>query len=213
MTSIEQGGKGKSKGIEVLLQRKTGRLTGWISYTLSKSTRQFANINNGKPYLYTYDATHDFSIVSTYNLKENITLSATWTYMTGRAITIPNEYYLTPILDIENNPLGTENIINAYPELNYDNIVASYNQKNDVRMSPYHRLDIAVNYKKHKKRSDRLITFGIYNLYSRQNAVYYYFGTEKIIDDNGNETGKFKRVLYQRSLFPIIPSFSYTWMW
>jgi hypothetical protein len=212
VSSIEQDGKGKSKGIEVLLQRKTGRLTGWISYTLSKSTRQFENINNGQSYLYTYDATHDFSIVSTYKLKENITLSATWTYMTGRAISMPNEYYQAPILNIENDPSGTENIINTYPQVNYD-IVSSYDQKNDVRMSPYHRLDVSVNYKKHKKKSDRLLSIGVYNLYSRQNAVYYYIGTKEIVDNMGRATGKLKRVVYQRSLFPVIPSVSYTWTW
>ncbi len=91
--------------------------------------------------------------------------------------------------------------------------MGSYEQKNNTRMSPYHRLDVAVNFKKHKKKSDRVLSIGLYNAYNRQNAVYYYIGTKEVVDDMGRPTGYSERVVYQRSLFPIIPSVSYTWFW
>ena len=69
---VENDGIGSSKGIELFIQKKKGKLTGWIGYTLSKSTRQFANINLGNEYPYKFDRTHDLSIVSSYELKKGI---------------------------------------------------------------------------------------------------------------------------------------------
>ena len=71
--AVEKSGTGTSKGVEFLVQKNSGRLSGWVAYTLSRTTRQFENINHGKPYVYTYDATHDISIVTSYKLKKNLT--------------------------------------------------------------------------------------------------------------------------------------------
>lgn len=204
-SAIEQNGTGESKGVEFLLQRKFGKLSGWVSYTLSSTTRQFANINGGKSYPYTYDARHDFSVVSNYKLKDKLTLSATWSYMSGRAITIPNERYTAPLLILEH-------VQNGLPVIDY-RTAGSYEQKNNIRMSPYHRLDVALVYKKHKKRSDRILSIGFYNLYNRQNATYYYLDRKETVDVMGRPTGSSQIAVYQRSMFPIIPSISYTWVW
>ena len=213
--SIEKGGEGISKGVEFLLKRKTGRLTGWVSYTLSRTTRQFDNLNNGKPYPYMYDATHDISIVGNYKLKKQLTISATWSYLTGRAITLPNEYYDTPAIRMQNEEytFGMNRNQDAFPAVNYNRIASSYEEKNAVRMNPYHQLDISLTYRTHKKNSDRVLNLGVYNLYNRQNAVYYYTGSKEEVDEMGNPTGASEGTVYQISMFPIIPSISYSWIW
>lgn len=203
--AIEQNGKGESKGIEFLIQRIGGKVTGWVAYTLSKSTRQFENINFGKEYFSSNDATHEFSFVTNYNLKERLTLSTTWTYVSGKAITIPNEIYDTPVF--RNNLNSKES-----PKVHYDYIGASYEQKNNVRMNPYHRLDLAITYRKYKKKSDRILSLGVYNAYNRQNANYYYVGS-KSSNNGDNSGGGISRTVYQVSMFPAIPYISYTWKW
>jgi len=201
---IETGGTGFSKGVEFLLQKKTGRLSGWLGYTLSETTRQFENINNGKPYFYTYDATHDISVVANFKLKNNLTMSATWVYTTGRAITLPNEqFYVVDISYLEGYN-GTEETIN------YERWTSSYYEKNNIRMNPYHRLDVGITYTKQKKKSKRILKIGIYNLYNRRNAYYYFTTLEEIKNPDGTGTGKQVKKVYQRSLFPFIPSVSYT---
>jgi hypothetical protein len=201
---IETDGVGMSKGIEFLLQKKTGRLSGWLGYTLSETTRQFKNINNGNPYYYTYDATHDISIVANFKLKNNLTMSASWVYTTGRAITLPNElFYVVDISYLEGNN-GTEETIN------YERRISSYYEKNNIRMNPYHRLDVGITYTKQKKKSKRILKIGIYNLYNRRNAYYYFTTLEENKNLDGTGTGKQVKKVYQRSLFPFIPSVSYT---
>lgn len=204
---VETDGIGKSKGIELLLQKKQGRFNGWVAYTLSQSTRQFDNINNGKEYLFTYDATHDFSITGNYYFKKNLYGSLTWIYTTGRAITMSNEVYKT--LRLVN--YSEEYPYNIIDEPRADEIpISTYSDKNNIRMNPYHRLDLGLTYIQHRKKSERIWNFSIYNAYNRQNAYYYYTTSNPIEDANGNETGAYNKQTYQRSLFPFIPSVSYT---
>ena len=82
-----------SYGVEFLLQKKTGRLTGWIGYTLSWTQMQFDSINFGRKYFARYDRRHDISVVATYKLNDHITLSGTWIYGTGNALTLPASKY------------------------------------------------------------------------------------------------------------------------
>lgn len=201
---IEINGIGKSKGVELLLQKKQGKLNGWIAYTLSRTTRQFANLNLGREFLYTYDATHDFAITSNYYFKKNLYFSLTWVYTTGRAITMPNEHYTS--IRLKPNQNLTENTIPDYERISY----RTYYEKNNVRMHPYHRLDLGLTYIKTKRKSERIWSFSIYNAYNRHNPYYYYTTIDKVEDANGNETNEYKKTTYARSLFPIIPSVSYT---
>jgi hypothetical protein len=90
---VEKGGSGESYGIEFLAQKKMGKITGWVGYALSRTTRQFANINDGKKYDYKYDRRHDISVVFMYQIKENIDVSATWVYGTGSAFSLPVGQY------------------------------------------------------------------------------------------------------------------------
>ncbi len=181
-------GQGDAYGLEVFLQKKTGDFTGWIGYTLSKTNRQFDEINGGKPYPFKYDRRHDLSIVLAYDITDKISASAVWVYGTGNAITLPesrhNAYF--PI----NNPWSNF----VYGQAEVDRAVS----KNGYRMSPYHRLDVSIDFRKKRKYWEETIVIGAYNAYSRVNPFFindeYRLGQRKIV---------------QYGLFPIIPSLSY----
>jgi outer membrane receptor for ferrienterochelin and colicin len=190
-------GKGWSYGAELLIQRKTGKLTGWIGYTLSWTQFQFDEINFGKKYFARYDRRHDLSLVGIYEIKENITLSATWVYGTGQAVTLPLAAYAinahTPQF---NQMISSLNGITGIGTQAQD-----YGEKNSFRMAPYHRLDIAAQFRKKLKRSERTIEVGVYNAYNRYNPFFYYTTTD--INNNAK--------LMQVSLFPLLPSISWNY--
>ncbi len=208
---LETGGLGRSKGIEFLVQKSTGKITGWISYTLSKTTRQFENINNGLEYPFNYDKPHDFAIVVKQRITDNIDLSASWVYSTGLPITIALSKHKT---------MTTKGETNAnYPDmfLSLDDYAYLYGRKNSFRMRDYHRMDVGFNFSKKKKHGTRVWSVSVYNAYNRKNAIYYYFGdtyeTVKETDENGNimlVNKKTGTALKQMSYFPIMPSFIYS---
>ncbi len=188
-------GQGWSYGAEFLIQKKVGKFSGWIGYTLSWTQLQFDSLNFGKKYYARYDRRHDFSIVAIYKINDHITLSGTWVYGTGNAITLPvAEYEAIPHNPIENNTPG-------FNEYNY--FISDYGDKNSFRMAAYHRMDIGIQFHKKLKRCERTFELSFYNLYNRQNPFFYFVGTS---DSNYNQ-----RVLKQISLFPIIPSVSWTY--
>ncbi len=195
---IIEVGKGWSYGGELLFEKKLGKITGWLGYTLSWTWRQFDNINFGEPYYFKYDRRHDISLALTYEINDHIDLGIVWVYGTGNAITLPIQQYqqfyelITP-----NNNYGYY--------YGYGNTVQYYDKKNDYRMPAYHRLDIGVNIHKKKKWGEATWSYGLYNAYNRQNPFYLQYGYLKN-DFSPNPT----KVLKQISLFPLIPSISYS---
>lgn len=185
------GGKGSTYGVELLIQKKYGNFTGHIGYTLSKNLRIFNDINNGEPFPYKYDRRHDVTVSFNYAFDNNTDISATWIYTSGKAITLPVAKHSLYVLDWETHYL-----------LNYFYAdVHIYEGRNSYREPPYHRLDIAVNFKKELNRGDRVLSMGIYNVYNRMNPYYLYF------DYNDQDELK----LYSYTLFPIIPSISWSY--
>jgi len=200
---VETDGKGTSYGVEFLFQKKHGNTTGWLGYTWSKTTRQFDNVNFGKVYPYRYDRRHDFSIVANHRITKNIDVSATWVYGTGNAITLATSKY-----EMINTPLGSGFTIN--PEDSAMSEVRYYSGKNGFRMRDFHKLDIGVRLHKKRKHGTQTWNFSIYNVYNRQNPLFYFFHKEYEYDTS-NESFVYKGTkLKQRSLFPIIPSVSYS---
>jgi hypothetical protein len=179
-TKIESG-NGQSYGSEFFLQKKTGKVSGWIGYTLSWTNRKFANINEGKTFPYKYDRRHDIEIVIAYEISETRDVSLTWVYGTGTAITLANSTYA-----------GTNSQFDGQSEIQY------YKGRNNYRMKPYHRLDLSYTIKKKTKWGDRAWTFALYNAYSRRNPFFMDIGQDK--------QGHKKFIQY--SLFPVIPSFA-----
>jgi len=141
-------GKGRAYGLELLLKKKYGRFTCWMGYTLSRTERNIPGVNHGNWYPAKQDRTHDISIVGMYDLSKVWSLSATWVYYTGNAVTFPTG------LSIINN-----------------NIVFVYSGRNENRMPPYHRLDLGATRKLTKHgRYESDLTFSIYNAYAHDNA-------------------------------------------
>ena len=181
-------GKGWSYGAELLIQKKTGKLTGWVGYTLAWTKRQFDNINEGKPYPYKYDRRHNVVFAGTYKFNEKIDVGAVWVYGSGNAITLPQATYSGSY------PSIYPNYYNYYPS------VENYGSKNSFRMQAYHRMDISANFHKQIKWGERTWSISFYNVYSRWNPFFYYIGYK----NNSNQ-----RVVKKLSLFPIVPSFSW----
>ena len=179
-------GKGWSYGAEFLLEKRTGKTTGWIGYTLSWTNRQFDNINDGKPYPYKYDRRHDISVAITHKFNDKVDIGVVWVYGTGNAVTLALQKY---------NGINGGNIEDGTTSIEY------IGKKNDFRMPAYHRLDIGVNIHKTKKWGEATWSFGVYNAYNNKNPFYLSFGYLK--------SNPSKYVLKQTSLFPIIPSISY----
>lgn len=194
-------GSGKSYGGEVLLQKKKGRLTGWLGYTLSWSFRQFDQLNSGREFPFKYDRRHDLSLVASYKINDRITVAGTWVYGTGNAVTLANSIYDGGYPGIQLAPIdgtGTPQVING--ELFYPDQLEFYRDRNNYRMRSYHRLDVGITFTKEKRKYTRSWSFGAYNAYNRKNPFFLFVDFDFDTDRN---------VLKQSSLFPIIPYFSW----
>jgi hypothetical protein len=172
-------GKGRAYGVELLLKKTSGKFTGWIGYTLSKTERKIDGISNNNWYNAKQDRTHDLSVVGMYQLTNKWSLSALFVYNTGNAVTFPSGKY----------NVG-------------DNTVFYYTERNGYRMPAYHRLDIGATYtKKHKKNYESSWNFSLYNAYGRENAYTITFAK--------SESDPTRTVATQTSLFRWVPSVTY----
>lgn len=185
-------GQGWSYGSEFFLQKKTGRITGWAGYTLSWIQNQFDELNQGRKFWARYDRRHDFSLVGIYHVKPSITFSGTWVYGTGQAISLPQSTFeISGPLQSGGMPLFASRLMD-------------YGGRNSFRSAPYHRLDLGVQFHKKKKHFSRTWEVSFYNAYSRRNPFFYY------IDNSDPSETRNTRTLTKVSLFPIIPSVSYS---
>jgi len=172
-------GKGRAYGIELYLKKNFGNLTGWISYTLSKTDREFPNINNGKSFSARQDRTHDFSLTAIYKLSKTWTLSANWMYYTGDAVTFPSGKYIVD-----------GNVLNLYTE------------RNGYRMPDYHRLDVGATWILSKSNtSEKSLTFSLFNAYNRKNAYTITF--------QESESNPLNTEAVRLALFGIVPSVTF----
>jgi hypothetical protein len=194
-------GKGWSYGTEFLIQKKTGKLSGWIGYTLSWTKWQFPELNFGKTFYPRYDRRHDLSVVGIYEINKRITLSATWVYGTGNALTLPVSRY-TGVTD---NFYTVFNNGKNYTSW-FGPRVSEYGEKNSFRAEAFHRMDVAIQFHKKKKRHERTWEFGVYNVYNRRNPFFYDISEDSKFDGKTITT---TNTLKRYSLFPFLPSFSY----
>ncbi len=184
-------GKGWSYGSEFYLEKTKGKLTGWISYTLAWTYRQFdsPDINNGQPFFPKNDRRHDVSVVAMYALNKRLSLSATWVYNSGQAITLPTgvSVFLDPV---RGRPL----------------VVPLYSERSNYRQPDYHRLDLGLVWKFKPKWGESDLTFSVYNAYNRLNT---YFLTIDVVtnEQTGFPTGAVRPKSI--TLFPALPSVTY----
>lgn len=179
---LVEAGKGKAWGIELFLQKKHGRSTGWASYTYSRSTRQFPTINDGQPFDFKYDRPHVLNLVYMFRISARWKASANWTFQSGAPFTIA-----TAMFKAFNQP-------GAYDPGRYTYPAEYISGRNDFRLLNYHRLDIGLTWSKQKRSFEKYWNFSLYNVYNQKNPMYYYVSNAGL-----KGTG----------LFPLIPSISY----
>ncbi|MDR2384638.1 MAG: TonB-dependent receptor plug domain-containing protein [Tannerella sp.] len=175
-----RSGKGRAYGAEFMLRKNKGSLTGFVNYTLSRSERTVAEINQGKTYVSPYDRTHSLNIVANYALSKKFILSAIWVYATGNPATYPSGRF-----EIEGE---------YYP---------IYSGRNEYRHPDYHRLDLSMTYipgSDSKKRLKGEWNVSFYNAYGKKNPWMIHYSQDM-------ETGRpYAEMIY---LFGIVPSLSY----
>lgn len=176
-------GNGESYGLELLVKKDEGRLTGWIGYTLSWSTRTFDDTRGGDRFWARYDRRHNIGLVSTYKLNKRWTFATIWEYASGS--------WFTPLI-------GQYFVPNA--ALTSIDVIPVFSEKNDVRLSASHRLDVSfVRRTNQKGRFKREWHFGVYNFYNR--AAPY------LVEVTPDGTGGYKYT--QPGLFGAIPYISF----
>ncbi len=148
---IVEIGTGTSRGAEIFIQRKRGRLTGWMGYTWARTTRRFASLNGGDPFPDGYDRRHDVSIVMQYQLSNTKQVSAVWVYGSGYPVWVPVGRYFS----------GFNHLLDLGPV-------------NSARAPAYHRLDVNITFKKQRSWGDRTISIGLYNAYNHKNPMFIY---------------------------------------
>ena len=180
-------GKGRAYGLELLLKKNKGRLTGWLAYTLSRSEQKTPGrttgepgINNSRWYPTPYDKLHDLSVTGSYDLNEKWSFNANFILQTGLPTTYPQGQY------------------------RFENLtIPVYSERNSNRLPAYHRLDLSATLTPKKRANgswESSWNFGIYNVYSRKNAVSMSF--RKNEDTGVNEAVRL-------SIFGIVPSITY----
>lgn len=181
-------GDGRSVGLEVLVERQRGRLTGWLGYTLSRTTRSFPDLDGGTPFTASSDRTHDVSLVGRYRLRPGLSLQGSWVYTTGQAVTLPvGDFY-----SCWDGGAGLETPCGVY---------AAYGPRNGARLPAYHRLDVAARL---EWRDGRVaFSAGLTNAYNARNPF-------NVTGTGGGATSFFGREYDERylrgvTLFPVLP--------
>lgn len=174
-------GSGYGYGLEFLVKKTRGKLTGWVSYTYSRTFNEIPGINGGDPYPASYDRPHDFGIILNYRVTQTISLGLNWVYLTGQPVTFPVGRF-----EYQNN------------------IVPVYSDRNTYRLPDYHRLDLSFTWTQ-KPDPERWwnseLNFSIYNTYNRKNPWVINF-----LNDPDQPNVTYAEIIY---LFGIVPSITY----
>lgn len=184
-------GNGKSYGVELLIQKTSGRTTGWVGYTLGYSNRTFNEINNGKTFAYKYDRRHDFEITVIHKISKRWECSANFVWQSPLPFTLPTGQFAG--MD-DTSPYQSNGF-------NSNNTYDIYSSRNAFRLLAYHRLDAGFTYRKQKKRYEKSWNFSFYNAYNRNNPFFY------DLDRYNAATGKAQLNGYP--ILPLLPSISY----
>lgn len=145
-------GKSWSYGLEFLLKKQTGKLHGWLSYTLATTKDRFAKINDGRAFNSNYDRPTSISLVGIWEVSKRFSMSASWNYSSGKLVTVPIGKY----------QIG-------------DEVIEVYGDRNNLRLSNHHRGDISMSWKKEKENGlKQAWTVAIYNIYLHKNPEYLY---------------------------------------
>lgn len=180
-------GEGRSYGTELLLRKTQGKFTGWVSYTLSWSDRIFpgGEVNNGKRFWDKYDNRHKLNLVGQYTFGKRADISAAWVFSSGNRMTMPS---------------GNRLDLDGYPE-------TYVSERNNFQLPPYHRLDLSANFYRYGKKGQQHIwNISVYNAYFQHNSFVVGLQEEYSSADTMP-----RKVIKSVSIFPILPSITYTY--
>lgn len=189
-------GQATAYGIELQLKKDEGRLRGWVGYSYSRAQRQFPDINGGKSYNAFYDRPHQINVVLAYDATLRWNFGLNWNFSTGAPFTSPIGFYSFN---------GQE--------------VPLYGQKNNDRLPNYHRLDVSATVRLNKnpeKKFHHSLTFSIYNLYGRKNALFINYNKTEVSPGSFSIPSNLLdayRTTSQYYLFSVVPSISYNFKW
>lgn len=189
-------GRGVARGVELFVEKTTGKTTGWLGYTLAKSDRIFPTINGGKRFPYRYDRRHTVNLVLNHKFNDKFDISANWNYATGGAVTLPER-----------------EVVMVTPSGDY--VWADFiSSRNNFRLPASHGLNIAFNFHRKHRRGEGIWNLSVYNAYNRMNPnlvfkndveIFHYDGN----DSSGMTTSRVSR-LEKITLLPFFPSLGYT---
>ena len=181
-------GQGRSYGLEAYGEKTAGPWTGWLSYTLAKTERQFSALNQGRWFPYKYDRRHTLNAVARYSLTPRHQLTGHFVVNTGHVATVATSTYqgISPPSFLED--------ATPYDFYTYAQTLGDLSQRNNFRLPAYHRFDLSYKTTKVKKRGTRSWVFSCYNVYNRKNPFFVYY-----------QQGQ----LTQFTLFTIIPALAY----
>ena len=174
-----RSGVGKSYGLELMARKNFGRLTGWTSYTWSRTLRKVSAINSGNWYSSPYDRPHNINAVLNYEFSKRVSMGAVWVYSSGQPVTFPVGRYVVG-----------------------EDFIPIYSGRNNYRMPAYHRMDVSLTLgldKRKNKRWKNELNISIYNLYGRKNPWMINFHPE-------TDGTQYAEMTY---LFWIVPSVTY----
>jgi len=191
-------GNGWSYGNEIYLQKQAGRFTGWISYTLAWSQVQFKGtnpentINGGQVFYASYDQRNNIAVVASYDITDRLSISATFVFQSGSLTSLPTSYSLIQDPDLTNAFINT-----------------SEDVRDNVRLPPYNRMDLAIVWRFKPKWGKSDLTLSIYNVYDRLNPYIVYIDVPAGVPGSSTLNIPQGATVQQISLFPIIPTLTY----
>lgn len=195
LDDIVTSGNGESFGAEFIIEKPAGKLNGRLSYSLSKTTHFFDELNEGMPFPARHHRPHNLSLVLNYNFNKKNRISVNFTYLSGERVTLPEYIYNMASFDFYNGSVSPYWLL--HPAYSNSDI-------NAYKMKDFHRLNVSYTHRFEKKKWSGALEFSIYNVYNRRNAYYYYLDARIVSPSNNAAIPQLKSV----SLFPIIPAVS-----
>ena len=195
LNDIVTPGTGESFGSEFIIEKPGGKLNGRLSYSLSKTTHFFDELNEGVPFPAKHHRPHNLSLVLNYNLNKRNRVSVNFTYLSGERVTLPEYIYNMASFNFYSADVSPYWLLQpAY----------SNSDINEYKMKDFHRLNISYTHRFEKKKWSGALEFSIYNVYNRNNSYYYYLDARIVSPTYNAVIPQLKSV----SLFPIIPAVS-----
>jgi hypothetical protein len=181
-------GEGEAYGAEFFFNRRAGDVTGWIGYSIAWTRRLFDELEGGRVFYPKYDRRHDLSIAAAWQADERLSFGATWTYATGAPYSAPLAQYR-----YDGSPLGSRDETRVF-----------YSARDDYRYPDYHRLDLNATYRFPLGDVRGVVSIDLFNVYNQDNPFAIYPTYDE------DESGAVSATINKLSLFPFVPSATFT---